>query len=100
MIKIPIDRVFWSQNVDAGPGLFGKSLTAGGPYSCTLTYLGHGVLIERPGQQDRLVPIGNVLHVEASEKLTAEEWGGEDAPAHVGHSDAPKRGPGRPRKGE
>lgn len=76
MIKIAVDKVFWTQNVDVGGGEFGKSLVAGGPKQFALWYLGHGLLVERPGQPDRLVPIGNVLTVEANAKLTPEEWSG------------------------
>jgi hypothetical protein len=112
VIKIAIDKVHWTQPVSAGrKNEFGKSLAAS--QDVKLWYLGHGVLVEAAGQPDKLVPVSSVLLVEASAKVTPEQWGGliaaykagdhvpvtvEEQTQTVTIHAAAKRGPGRPPK--
>jgi hypothetical protein len=125
MINIPITKVCWAQNVDAG-GEFAKSLTV--KPGVKLYYLGHGVLVEQDGKPDKLVPISNVLTVEAGEKIAPDWWAAGSPPPSVveytrisgpqqstggntitvpedddlarGTQQPKKRGPGRPPKGQ
>lgn len=61
-MRIAIDNVFWTQAIEAG-GLFGKSLAA--KPGVQLFYVGHGVLVEQDGKPARLIPMSNVLVMEA-----------------------------------
>ena len=79
MIKIPISTVWFTSNVDAGGGIFGKSSKTGQRNGLELWYLGHAVLIEQIGMPDRLVPIANVLTIEAPEGVSVEHWSGGTA---------------------
>ena len=63
-MKVAIDSVFWAQNIQAG-GEFAKSLASSEQKGVKLWYVGHGVLVEHSGKPDRLVPISNVLVMEA-----------------------------------
>lgn len=98
-MKLPIDNVFWAQPIQAG-GEFAKSLGTNAQRGIRLWYVGHGVLVEHEGKPDRLVPIGNVLVMEAAGGFEGHVMTAEAAGKFVDALNAiPKRGPGRPPPG-
>ena len=78
-MKIALSKAEWAQHVPIANGEFSKSLAPSKERGISLWFVGHGVLIEIKGKPDRLVPIGNVLAVEAAESVSVEEWAGGPA---------------------
>lgn len=76
MIKIPLSLVRWTQSISIGNNQDGKSLLPDVERGRLVWYLGHGVLIEQRGRRDILVPIGQVLQMEADESVSVEQWAG------------------------
>lgn len=64
-MRIAIDKAHWSSNIDMGGGEYAKTMQADVTKGVALWFVGYGVLIEKRGQPDGVVPIASVLKMEA-----------------------------------
>lgn len=88
-MKIPIEKAYFADNIDFGRGEYAKTAAANPQLGVALWFVGFGVLVEKKGYPDSVVPLSAVRKMEAK--------GGFDEAIH---SKPPAPAPARKVKGD